>query len=149
MKEALDLAQHRERIAAARASLGALDQVLWQAPSGGGAPGLAGLLSEIDSLGGACDAARVTVTAEAMDRGETDGGSAAMTPTQWVRRYAPTTRAGGAGQVVALAVAFGKSVNAAVKQAVDTGRLPVRSAAAVVTEADKLQPSGHCRRHDR
>ena len=140
MEEGLSLAQHRERIAAARASLGALDEALWQVASGGGAAGLAGLLTEIDSLGGACDAARVAVTAEAMDRGETSGGSAALTPTQWVRLHGPTTRAGGAGQVVALAVAFGKPVNAAVKRAVDAGRLPVRSAAAVVTEADKLRP---------
>jgi hypothetical protein len=64
----------------------------------------------------------------------------AMTPTQWVRLHAPTTRAGGAGQAVALAVAFGKPVNAAVKRAVDAGRLPVRSAATVVIEADKLRP---------
>jgi hypothetical protein len=140
MEEGLSLAQHRERIAAARASLGALDEMLWQVPSGGGTAGLAGLLTEIDSLGGACDAARVTVTSEAMDRGETTGGSLAMTPTQWVRLHAPTTRAGGAGQAAALAVAFGKPVNAAVKRAVDAGRLPVRSAVAVVIEADKLRP---------
>jgi hypothetical protein len=140
MQQTLGLTQHRERIAAARESLRDLDSVLWQAPSGGGADGLAGLLTEIDSLGGACDAARVAVTAEAMDRGETTGGSAATTPVQWVRQHAPTTRAGGAGQVVALAVAFGKPVNAAVKHAVDTGRLPMRAAAAVVVEADKLRP---------
>lgn len=140
MQETLSLAQHRERIAAARESLGAVHRVLWQAPSGGSAEGLAGLLGEVDALGGACDAARVTVTAEALGRGETTGGSAAMTPAQWVRHHAPTTRAGGAGQVVALAQAFAKPVNAAVKGAVDSGRLPVRSAAAVVIEADRLRP---------
>jgi hypothetical protein len=140
MEEDLSLDQHRERIAAARASLGVLPEVLWQVGSGGGAGGLAGLLAEVDSLGGACDAARVSVTAEAMHRGEATGGSAAMTPTQWVRLHAPTTRAGGAGQVVALAVAFAKPANVAIREAVDAGRLPVRSAAAVVTEADKLRP---------
>jgi hypothetical protein len=102
---------------------------------------LAALLGEVDALGGACDAARVTVTAEAIARGETSGGAAAMTVTQWVRHHAPTTRAGGAGQVVALAAAFAKLVNAAIRAAVDSGRLPVRSAAAVVVEADKLRPA--------
>nr|WP_238338160.1 HNH endonuclease signature motif containing protein [Pedococcus badiiscoriae] len=146
------MAQHRERIAAARESLGALGTVLWQAGSGGcagdhsedqradGGGGLAGLLGEVDALGGACDAARVAVTAEALDRGETSSGPLALSPVQWVRRHAPTTRAGGAGQVVALAHAFAKPVNEAVKEAVDAGRLPVRSAAAVVVEADKLRP---------
>ena len=39
-----------------------------------------------------------------------------------------------------MAQAFSKAVNAPVKEAVDAGRLPVRSAAAVVTEADRLRP---------
>ena len=161
MEEVPTLALHRERLAAARESLRALEGVLWQAPfvgssSGprqqhageasedlyeGSTAGLAGLLREVDDLGGACDAARVAVTAEAIARGETSGGPAAMTVTQWVRQHAPTTRAGGAGQVAALAVAFAKPVNAAVKVAVHSGRLPVRSAAAVVVEADKLRPA--------
>lgn len=140
MEGNLSLAEHRERITAARESLGALAGVLWQAPSGTGADALAGVLGDIDILGGACDAARVTVTAAALDRGETTGGPAAMTPAQWVRHHAPTTRAGGAGQVVALAMAFAKPANALVKDAVESGRLPVRSAAAVVVEADKLRP---------
>ena len=114
--------------------------MLWQAPSGGGAAGLAGLLGELDGLGTACDAGRVAVVREALDRGETSGGSAATTATQWVRHHAPSTRAGGAGQLVALAQAFGKAVNAPVKDALEAGRLPARSAAAVVAEADKLRP---------
>lgn len=161
MEEPLTLAQHRERLAAALESLRALEGVVWQAPSitfathdddqlqvNAGAEadvhpspgGLAALLGEVDALGGACDAARVTVTAEAVARGESSGGAASLTTTQWVLHHAPTTRAGGAGQVVALAVAFAKPANAAVKTAVDTGRLPVRSAATVVSEADKLRP---------
>ena len=140
MSQNLTLAQHRERIAAARESLGALGDNLWHLPSGGGPDGLAGLLSEVDALGAACEAAKVAVTAEAMDRGETGDGAAALTVTQWVRAHAPSTRAGGAGQVVALALAFGKPVNAAVQTAVASGRLPVRSAAVVVAEADRLRP---------
>ena len=41
---------------------------------------------------------------------------------------------------MAVAQAFGKAANAPVKEAVHAGRLPVGSAAAVVTEADKLRP---------
>lgn len=144
MEASLTLTQHRERVAAALESLRALEGLLWQAPSSGSPEdsrsGLAVVMGEVDALGGACDAARVAVTAEAIARGEVSGGVAAMTVTQWVRHHAPTTRGGGAGQVAALAVAFAKPVNAAVKTAVDSGRLPVRSAAAVVVEADKLRP---------
>ena len=95
MEGALTLEQRRERIAAAREALRGLDATLWQAPSGGGPAGLAGLLGEVDALGSACDAARVAVVGEALERGETSGGSAAMTATQWVRHHAPSTRAGG------------------------------------------------------
>jgi hypothetical protein len=139
----LSLAEHRERIAAGRASMVALGSVLWQVPSGGGPEGLSGLLSEVDALGMACDAGRVAVVHEAMQRGETAGGAAAMTVTQWVRHHAPSTRAGGAdgaATVVAVAQAFQKQVNAPVKEAVDAGRLPVPSAAAVVSEYEKLRP---------
>ncbi|NYG06875.1 hypothetical protein BJ986_001362 [Phycicoccus badiiscoriae] len=140
MSQNLTLAQHRERIAAARESLAGFDSALWQAPSGGAPDGLAGLMSEVDALGAACEAAKVSITAEAMDRGETGDGAAALTVTQWVRAHAPSTRAGGAGQVVAVAVAFGKPVNAPVADAVRAGVLPVRSAAVVVAEADRLRP---------
>lgn len=140
MEGELSLAEHRDRIAAARSSLSALSHVLWQVPSGGGPEGLAGLLGEVDALVVAGQAAQVAVTREAMDRGETSGGSAAMTPTQWLRHHAPSTRAGGAGTVVSVAQAFGKRVNAPVQEAVEAGRLPVVSAAAVVSEFEKLSP---------
>lgn len=136
----LSLAEHRDRLAAARSSLSALSHVLWQVPSGGGPDGLAGLLGEVDALGAACDAGRVAVTREAMDRGETSDGPAAMSTVQWVRHHAPSTRAGGAGTVVSVAQAFGKRVNAPVQAAVEAGRLPVVSAAAVVSEFEKLSP---------
>jgi hypothetical protein len=138
--EELSLAEHRERITAARSSVSALRTALWQAPSGDGSDGLSGLLGEVDALGAACDAARVAVTREAMDRGETSGGAAAMSVTQWVRHHAPSTLAGGAGTVVAVATAFGKVANAPVRAALESGRIPVRSAASVISEADKLRP---------
>ena len=136
----LSLAQCRERLAAASEAVRVLGDVLWQAPSGGGPDGLAGLLSEVDALGMACDAGRVAVVHEAMNRGETSGGSAAMTTVQWVRHHAPSTVAGGAGTVVAVAQAFQKRTNAPVKEAVEAGRLPVGSAAAVVSEYEQLRP---------
>ena len=111
----VSLAQCREQIAAARSAVSALGSVLWQAPSGGGPDSLSGLLGEVDALSMACDAGRVAVVREAMDRGETSGGPAAMTTVQWVRHHAPSTRAGGAGTVVAVAQAFQKQVNAPVR----------------------------------
>ena len=69
----LSLAERRERFAAAREALQGLDEVTWQAPSGGGPDGLAGLMEELDALvmaGGAgqvavlrrpCSAARLRV----------------------------------------------------------------------------------------
>ena len=73
-------------------------------------------------------------------RGETGSGPDALTPVAWVRRHAPSTVAGGAGQVVSVAQAFAVAGNAPVKDAVLSGVLPVRSAAVVVSEADKLLP---------
>ena len=137
MEQSLTMEQRRECIAAAREALAGIDESLWQAPSGGG---LAELLGEVDALGAACDAAKTAVVAEAMDRGETSDGAAAMTVTQWVREHAPSTRAGGARQIVEVAAAFAKPVNAPVRDAVRSGQLPVGSAAAVVAEADRLRP---------
>ena len=80
------------------------------------------------------------VAREAMDRGEPRSGALALTPVEWVRRHAPSLKAGGAGQVVAVAEAFAVAGNAPVKAAVLSGVLPVRSAAVVVAEADRLRP---------
>lgn len=93
-----------------------------------------------DAMVVAGEAARVVVTAEAIGRGETGSGAEALTPVGWVRRHAPSTVAGGAGQVVAVAQAFAVAGSAPVKDAVLSGSLPVRSAAVVVSEADKLLP---------
>ena len=118
------------------APLGGLDGELWRAGSGE----LAELMGEVDGLVVAGEAARVVVTREAIDRGEPGSGALAMTPVQWVRCYAPSTRAGGSAQVVAVAEAFSVAGNAPVKAAVLSGTLPVRSAAAVVAQADQLRP---------
>ncbi len=137
MQESLTVEQRRERIAAAREALAGIDASLWQVPSGGG---LAALLGEVDALGSACESAKVEFVGEAMERGETGEGSAAMTVTQWVRHHAPSTRAGGAGQLVAVAQVYRKPAYAPIVQAIAAGVLPVRSAAMVLAEADRLRP---------
>jgi hypothetical protein len=109
---------------------------LWRA----GSADLEEIMAEADRVVAAGEAARVAVVAEAMSRGETGSSPLALTPVQWVRRFAPSTRAGGAVQIVAVAEAFAVSGNAPVKDAVVSGVLPVRSAAVVVSEADKLLP---------
>ncbi|SES40258.1 protein of unknown function [Pedococcus cremeus] len=136
----LSLAECRELIAATTEALRMVGDMTWQAPSGGGPDGLSGLMGEVDALVMAGEAGRVAVLREAMNRGESDGGSAALTTAQWVRRHAPSTIAGGAAAIVSVATAFGKRANGPVKEAVESGRLPVRSAAVVVSEADKLRP---------
>lgn len=132
----LTLAQRRELLAGARQALVGLDAELWRA----GSAELADLMGEVDELVVAGECARVVVMREAIDRGEPRSGALAMTPVQWVRRYAPSTMAGGSAQIVALAEAFGVVGNAPVKEAVLSGALPVRSAAAVVSHADQLRP---------
>lgn len=123
-------------VAAACDALSGLGGDLWRA----GSRELEVVMAEVDRLGMLVDAARVEVAGEAMRRGEPGSGARAMTPVQWVRCHAPSTRAGGAAQVVAVAEAFAVEGMSAVKAAVTSGRLPVRSAAVVVAEADRLRP---------
>lgn len=131
----LDLPARRRALEAARTALTGVGEVLHQA----GGDDLGPLLAELDRLVVAGEAGRVAVVGEAMARGEVSSGRA-QTVVQWLTSWAPSLRAGGAGEVVALATAFGKRVNAPVQQAVDAGSLPVRSAATVVAEFDRLRP---------
>ncbi len=130
------LHERRELLAAARAALEGLDDRLWEA----GGPELAALLAEVDSLVAVGEAARVCVVGEAVSRGEPGSGEEALSPVEWVRRHARSLRGGGAAQVVRLAQAFAVPGNAPVKAAVLSGLLPVRGAAVVVNEADRLRP---------
>src|SRR5688500_8687866 len=126
----------RDAVVGTRTLLGDVADCLYQA---GGAE-LGTVLEELDALEMACAAAKVAVVAEALGRGETSDGAAALTPVGWVRAHAPSTLAGGARLLVDLAAAFGKPANAPVAHAVRAGRIPVRSAAVVVTELDRLRP---------
>ena len=121
---------------AASQALDGLGSELWRA----GTTELEEVMAEADRMVLAGEAARAMVLAEVMSRGETGSGALALTPVQWVRRHAPSTRAGGAAQVAAVAQAFAVGGRSAVKDAVLSGRLPVRSAAVVISEADKLAP---------
>ena len=136
MTGGLTLQERRERWAAAREAFDGLGDELWR----GGSAELEAVMGEIDGLVVAGEAARVVVMAEAMTRGETGSGALALAPVQWVRRHAPSLKAGGAAAVVAVAEAFAVPGNAAIKDAVLSGVLPSRSAAVVVSEADKLRP---------
>ncbi len=131
-----DLAARRAAVEDACAALAGLDEVLYQA----GGDQLGPLLTLLDRLGMAAELGRVHVTAEAIARGETGTRGSATTPAQWVRAHAPSTRAGGAAQIVTLARELAKTVNAPVLTAVTDGHLPLRSAAAVIDEADRLRP---------
>jgi hypothetical protein len=130
------LQERRDRMVAARDAVDGLGAELWAA----GSADLEEAMGEADAMVAAGEAARAMILAEAMSRGETGAGALALTPVQWVRCHAPSTRGGGAQQIVAVAQAFAVSGNAAVKDAVLSGVLPVRSAAVVVAEADRLRP---------
>ncbi len=130
------LRERRELLAGALRAFDGLDRTLWEA----GGSELAELLSAVDDVVRAGEAARVSVVAEAVERGEPGSGERAQSPVDWVLEHAPSLRAGGAAQVVRLAQAFRVPGNAPVKEAVVSGRLPVRSAGVVVSEADRLRP---------
>jgi hypothetical protein len=136
MTGGLPLDERLARIAAGAAACRGIEDELWRAGSGG----LEAVMGVVDGLVVAGEAARVVVMGEAMSRGEVGSGPDALSPVEWVRRHAPSTVAGGAGQLVAVAQALAVPGNAPVKDAVVSGALPVRSAAVVVSEADKLLP---------
>ncbi len=137
MEGGLTLDERLARIAAGAQACRGIEGELWRAGSGE----LAQVMGAVDAMVVAGESARVVVTAEAITRGEPGSGPQALSPVAWVRRHAPSTVAGGAGPVVAVAQAFAVPGRAAVKDAVLSGVLPVRSAAVVLSEADKLLPS--------
>ena len=132
----LGLAERRELLVGARRAVEGLDGRLWEA----GGSELAEVLGEVDDLVRWAEAARVCVVAEALGRGEPGSGERAPSAVDWVREHAPSLRAGGAGRVVRTAEAFGVPGNLPVKEAVLSGRLPVGSAAVVVSELGRLRP---------
>ncbi len=111
-----------------------LEDVLVHAMPGELGP-LMGLVDQVSQAGEAC---RVRVAAEARARG--DAGPTASSVGRWAREFAPSLRAGGSASLAQLVLAFQKPANEPVRAAVYEQGLPTRSAAAVLTEAEKLRP---------
>lgn len=98
MTSSLSLVERRSHLEAARESLAALGDVLFEA---GGAE-LAELTTLVDDLAARAGAARAVLTAEAVRRGEIS-----TTHKAWVCATAPSLRQGGAGHLAHLAAAVG------------------------------------------
>jgi hypothetical protein len=164
MEATTDLMTRREAMAAARCALAEVGSVLWRATGSELGP----VLREIDDLGRLVEAARVAVVGEAMSRGEmrsdlvptswpTDSGSLAgseqqaaeeqacagaggMTRVGWVREWAPSLRAGGAGQLVRLTERRRGRDQAPLRDAVISATVGVGNATVCLREMDRLVP---------
>ena len=134
MVQGQQLSECREVIDAATSSLAGIAEVLWQASSGELGP----MFRELDELSRAVEAARVAVLAEAIERGETTA-TLARAHTGWVIEWAPSLRAGGAGQLLKVTLAARQERHTQLRQALLCGRVPVRNAAVCLEEMDRLR----------
>jgi Domain of unknown function (DUF222) len=135
--------QRREALAAARDALTDITSVLWQVAG----TDLGPALKEIDDLGRLVEAARVAVLREALDRGEasSDRGpeedeAAGLAGVPWVREWAPTLRAGGAGRLMRLTERLREPKVCQLREAVLAGRVGVANAVVCLAEMDRLTP---------
>src|SRR5665647_100324 len=94
---------------------------------------------QVDDLSRQVEAARVAILGEALSRGVVAGSDCA-TAAGWVLDWAPSFRAGGAGQLVKVAHATRSVRNTALAAAVLGARVGVRNAAVALVEMDKLRP---------
>ncbi len=94
------LAQRRSAMGAALEALDGLGSVLHEASGAD----LAELMTLADALAATAGAARVSVTTEALGRGEV--AEAGHTACTWVREHAPSLRQGGAASVASVAEAM-------------------------------------------
>ncbi len=99
----VSLEERRSRLEAAAEALDGLDDVLHQASG----PELAELLTLADRVAARAAAARVSVTVEAVTRGEV--AEAGINVHAWVRDHAPSLCQGGAGAVAAVVQAVAAS----------------------------------------
>ena len=93
------LEERRSRFQAAREAFVDLQSVLHMAS----ASELAELMGVVDDVAARAAAARVTITAEAVNRGQV--AEEGTNPHAWVRDHAPSLRQGGAAAVAKIAVA--------------------------------------------
>jgi hypothetical protein len=156
--------QRRDALAAAREALTGIGSVLWQL---GGAE-LGPVLTEIDDLIRLGEAARVAVVGEAIERGEAssytgptpglatdsdepeqrghaDAGdvgavAAGLAGVPWVREWAPSLRAGGAGRLMRLTERLRDPKADQLREAVESGRVGVGNAVVCLAELDRLTP---------
>ena len=103
-------------------------------------------LRQVDDLSRQVEAARVAILAESLARGVV-AASDCPSATSWVIQWAPSLRAGGAAQLVAVAHATRAVRNAGLAAAVLGARVGVRNAAVVLAEMDKLGPRAAGRTH--
>ncbi|PKW25711.1 HNH endonuclease signature motif containing protein [Phycicoccus duodecadis] len=96
---AVSLEERRSSLVAAGGALAGMADVLHQASG----DELAELLTIVDDVAAQSAAARVAITAEALNRGEV--AAAGTNAHTWVRDHAPSLRQGGAGQVATVAMA--------------------------------------------
>ena len=94
---------------------------------------------QVDDLSRQVEAARVAILGEALSRGVVAGSDCASA-AGWVVEWAPSFRAGGAGQLVKVAHATRAVRNVGLAAAVLGARVGVRNAAVALVEMDKLRP---------
>ena len=135
MQGTLDIEAVRGAVAAATASLTGLAAQMFAV----GNAELGPFFRQVDDLGRQVEAARVAILAEALARGVV-ADSDCPSVTSWVIQWAPSYRAGGAAQLVAVAQASRAVRNAALAAAVLGARVGVRNASVVLAEMDKLRP---------
>ncbi|HET6968801.1 MAG TPA: DUF222 domain-containing protein [Ornithinibacter sp.] len=92
------LAERRAALESARDALDGVERVLHEASG----PELVELMQLADRVAARAAAARVSITVEAVARGEV--AAAGVNATAWVREHAPSLRQGGAGAVARVAV---------------------------------------------
>ena len=98
-RQPVNLEERRSRFEAARDAFADLQSVLHQASGSE----LAELMGVVDDVAARAAAARVTITAEAVNRGQV--AEEGTNPHAWVRDHAPSLRQGGAAAVAKIAVA--------------------------------------------
>jgi hypothetical protein len=94
---------------------------------------------QLDDLKRQVEATQVATLAESLGRGVV-AESECATATAWVVQWAPSYRAGGAGQLVKVAQAIRSVRNQWLAEAVLGARVGVRNAAVALVEMEKLRP---------
>jgi hypothetical protein len=135
MSGTLNIEAARNAVTAATASLTGLAGSVFAV----GNTELGPFFRELDDLSRQVEAARVAILAEALARGVV-AQSVCPSVTSWVIHWAPSLRAGGAGQLATVAQATQVARNTALTAAVLGARVGVRNAAVVLAEMDKLAP---------